>query len=101
MLKQCSDCLGATVRKAAWNSNRRPRFPKANLNIYRLSETPSELSKTPRAPMLHSPLPWPDGAHPAKMVAMNLRHVLAVVSRLDAKGVGTICEWIERGRDVS
>src|SRR5215813_3992268 len=35
MLKQCSDCLGATVRKAAWNSNRRPRFPKVNLNIYR------------------------------------------------------------------
>ena len=22
------------MRKAAWNSNRRPRFPKANLNIY-------------------------------------------------------------------
>jgi hypothetical protein len=51
--------------------------------------------------MLHSPLLWLDGAHPVEMVASNLRHVLAVVSRLDAKGVGIIRAWIERARDVS
>jgi hypothetical protein len=26
--------LGATVKKATWNSNRLLRFPKANLNVY-------------------------------------------------------------------
>ena len=26
--------MGATVKKAAWNSNRLPRFPKAKLNVY-------------------------------------------------------------------
>ena len=26
--------MGATVKKAALNSNRLPRFPKANLNVY-------------------------------------------------------------------
>ena len=26
--------LDVTAKKAVWNSNRPPRFPKANLNIY-------------------------------------------------------------------
>ena len=26
--------MGATVKKAVWHSNRLPRFPKANLNVY-------------------------------------------------------------------
>jgi hypothetical protein len=28
--------FGFTAKKAAWHSNRPPRFPKANLNIYSL-----------------------------------------------------------------
>src|SRR2546428_11047905 len=31
---RCSGCLDATAKKAVWNSNRPPSFPKANLNIY-------------------------------------------------------------------
>jgi Protein of unknown function (DUF3455) len=32
-------CLDATAKKAVWNSNRPPRFPKANLNIYSFAFT--------------------------------------------------------------
>lgn len=39
--------------------------------------------------------------HPADGSAANLRHVMAVVSGLDAEGVRTICEWIERARDIT
>jgi hypothetical protein len=31
--------LGATVKKATWNSNRLLRFPKANLNVYTCRDT--------------------------------------------------------------
>ena len=66
-----------------------------------MNETQSELGAHPKISILHSPLPWPEDMHPALMFASNTRHVLAVVSRLDAQGVSTIRHWAEYGRDVS
>lgn len=39
--------------------------------------------------------------HPADSSAANLRHGIAVISRLDAFGVQTILEWIQRARDIT
>jgi hypothetical protein len=39
--------------------------------------------------------------HPADETAANLRHVLAVVSRLDVKGVCAIRKWIEWARQIT
>jgi hypothetical protein len=65
-----------------------------------LINTSSELGPRPRLPILCSPLPWLEGMHPADGSAANLSHVMAVITRLDAEGVRTIREWIERARDI-
>jgi len=65
-----------------------------------LNETTLEFGAPPQLTILHLPLPWPEGAHPAESFAANTRHVLAVVSGLDAQGVGTIRHWVEYGREV-
>src|SRR5215831_19494268 len=55
MLRRWQDCLGATVRKVAWNSNRLPRFPKANLNVYRSAGVVPGLSQLWTAPCEPAP----------------------------------------------
>jgi hypothetical protein len=40
ILRRPLRCLVATVKQAAESSNRLPRVPKANLNMYRLAEIP-------------------------------------------------------------
>jgi hypothetical protein len=66
-----------------------------------LSDASEDVAGRPKLSILHSPLPWPDGMHPADRSAANLRHVMGVISGLDATGVQRIREWIDRACDIT